>query len=68
MDYIRIGLVLKPQGIRGEIKVSCLSDRLDRFLELAYVFIEEKGNYTIYKHYFIYNKYCSYYSNVGNYS
>ncbi|MBE7092868.1 MAG: 16S rRNA processing protein RimM [Clostridiales bacterium] len=48
MDYIRIGLILKPQGIRGEIKVSCLSDRLDRFLELEYVFLEDKGTYTKY--------------------
>jgi 16S rRNA processing protein RimM len=48
MDYIRIGLVLKPQGIRGEIKISCLSDRLDRFLELDHVFVEDKGKYTRY--------------------
>ncbi len=48
MDYIRIGLVLKPQGIRGEIKVSCLSDRLDRFMDLDYVFVEDKGKYTRY--------------------
>ncbi|MBR2860693.1 MAG: 16S rRNA processing protein RimM [Clostridia bacterium] len=48
MDYIRIGLIAKPQGIRGEIKVNSLSDRLDRFLELKYVFIEDKGNYTRY--------------------
>ena len=48
MEYIRIGLVTKPQGIRGEIKVNCLSDSLERFLELEYVFVEDRGNYTRY--------------------
>ena len=48
MDYIRIGLVAKPQGIRGEIKVNCLSDSLERFLDLEYVFLEEKQGYTRY--------------------
>ncbi len=48
MDYVRIGLVAKPQGIRGEIKVNSLSDRLERFLELKYVFVEDKGKYLKY--------------------
>ncbi len=48
MDYIRIGMVAKPQGIRGEIKVTSLSDRLERFLDLQYVFVEEKGTYAKY--------------------
>lgn len=49
MDYVRIGLVAKPQGIRGEIKVNNLSDRLDRFLDLDHVFAEDRGHYTEYK-------------------
>ena len=48
MDYVRIGIAAKPQGIRGEIKVNSLSDRLERFLELEYVFVEDKGNYIKY--------------------
>lgn len=48
MDYIRIGIVAKPQGIRGEIKVNNLSDTLERFLELEYIFVEDKGNYVRY--------------------
>ena len=48
MDYISIGMVAKPQGIRGEIKATSLSDRLERFLDLQYVFVEEKGTYTKY--------------------
>ena len=48
MDYIRIGIVAKPQGIRGEIKVNNLSDTLERFLDLEYIFVEDKGNYTRY--------------------
>ena len=49
MEYVRIGLIAKPQGIRGEIKVNCLSDRLDRFLELEDVFVEDKGVFTPYR-------------------
>ena len=38
----------KPQGIRGEIKVNNLSDELERFLDLEYIFVEEKGGYEKY--------------------
>ncbi len=48
MDYVRIGIVAKPQGIKGEIKVNSLSDNLERFLDLSHVFIEEKGKYQQY--------------------
>ena len=48
MEYIRIGIAAKPQGIRGEIKVLSLSDSLERFLDLKYVFVEEKNTYLKY--------------------
>ena len=48
MEYIRIGIASKPQGIRGEIKVQSLSDSLERFLDLEYVFVEEKNAYIRY--------------------
>lgn len=48
MDYVRIGLVAKPQGIRGEIKVNNLSDQPERFLKLDHVFAENRGQYTRY--------------------
>lgn len=43
MDYVRIGLIAKPQGIRGELKITSLSDRLERFLDLKHVFVEDNG-------------------------
>lgn len=48
MEFVRIGIVAKPQGIRGEVKINSLSDRLERFLDLKEVYIEDKGNYTLY--------------------
>lgn len=46
MDYVRIGTVAKPQGIRGELKINSLSDSLDRFLQLKYVFVENGSTYS----------------------
>lgn len=34
MDFIQIGKIVKPQGIRGEVKVLPMTDHLERFLEL----------------------------------
>ena len=43
MDFIQIGKIVKPQGIRGEVKVLPMTDHLERFLELKEVFLEQKG-------------------------
>lgn len=40
---MNIGQVLKPQGIRGEIKVRALTDDPSRFSALKSVFIEQKS-------------------------
>ncbi|MBR2384258.1 MAG: 16S rRNA processing protein RimM [Clostridia bacterium] len=40
--FLRIGLIVKPQGIRGEVKVLPLSDDSNRFRKLKEVFIDEK--------------------------
>ncbi len=48
MEYIRIGVVSKPQGIRGELKIVPLTDDIDRFNELEYVFVEDRGQYIRY--------------------
>ena len=48
MDYVRIGLVAKPQGIRGEVKINSLTEQLERFLDLKEVFLEDKGKYEHY--------------------
>lgn len=39
-QYITIGTVAKPQGIRGEIKVTPLTDNNERFFALKYVIID----------------------------
>lgn len=48
MDFVRIGIIAKPQGIRGEIKINSLTEQLERFLDLKEVFLEDKGQYVKY--------------------
>ncbi|MGI6150513.1 MAG: ribosome maturation factor RimM [Christensenellales bacterium] len=44
--YLRIGLVLKPQGIKGELKVLPLTDDPRRFTQLKEIYLEgAKGGY-----------------------
>ena len=45
MDFVRIGIIAKPQGIRGEVKINCLTERLERFLDLKEIYLEDKGEY-----------------------
>ena len=40
MDYFRIGLFLRPHGIKGELKLLPLTDDLKRFARLSDAFIE----------------------------
>lgn len=42
MEYLKIGLILKPQGIRGEIKVLPLTDDPNRFIGLKQAFLSEE--------------------------
>jgi 16S rRNA processing protein RimM len=42
-DMITIGVVVKPQGRKGEVLVAPLSDRPDRFVSLRRVFVPEPG-------------------------
>ena len=46
MSYITIGVISKPQGIKGEVKVTPLTDDNARFLSLKEVFIDGK-NYNV---------------------
>ncbi len=41
-DFLVIGQIVKPQGIKGELKVKSLTDSTSRFKGLKEVFIEEK--------------------------
>jgi 16S rRNA processing protein RimM len=45
-EYIMIGQVLKPQGIKGLVKILPLTDNPGRFLSLNQVFIKKSENYT----------------------
>jgi len=45
MDYFKLGKVLKPQGIRGEVKLDPFVDDLGRFNDLDHLYLNEKGAY-----------------------
>ncbi|MGI6172400.1 MAG: ribosome maturation factor RimM [Christensenellales bacterium] len=47
-EYLVIGEVLKPQGVRGEIKVRPITCDPARFLDLRGVYLLENGSY-VYK-------------------
>ena len=40
MDYFRIGLFLRPHGVRGELKLLPLTDDVKRFKKLSEAYIE----------------------------
>ena len=43
-DYLRIGILSSPHGVRGEISVFPTSDDYDRYKDLDEVFFDIKGN------------------------
>ena len=45
-DYLSVGYVIKPHGVRGQLKVEPLTDDLSRMKELKHVFTEQNGVYT----------------------
>lgn len=45
MDHFRIAQVLKPHGVRGEIKVYPLTDDMSRFKKLGEAYLERNGQY-----------------------
>ena len=42
-DYLRIGVLTSPHGVKGEISVYPTSDELDRYSELTDCFLSIKG-------------------------
>lgn len=42
VETLRIGLIVKPQGVRGELKIQPLTDDINRFRKLKSVIIDEK--------------------------
>lgn len=45
--YLRIGRILKPQGLHGEVKVEIASEDPSRFLQLKQVYVERRGKVTL---------------------
>ena len=45
MDHFRIAQILRPHGIRGEIKVYPLTDDISRFKRLKDAYLEREGKY-----------------------
>jgi len=46
MKFIEIAKVLKPQGIKGEVKAQHFCDNPDKFFEFEKLYIKENGKYT----------------------
>ncbi len=40
MDFLRVGLVARPHGINGDVKVIPLTDNVERFYDLGDAYIE----------------------------
>ncbi len=45
-DVLRIGLIVRPQGIKGEMKIRPLTNDVNRYSNLNQVIIEQNGTYT----------------------
>lgn len=43
MDYFKLAQVLKPQGIKGEVKLKAFVDDLSRFENLPHIFLKKDG-------------------------
>ena len=44
-EFLLIGTVLKPQGIRGECKIKPYASRVEMFFSWNQLYLEEKGSY-----------------------
>ena len=45
MEYYRIGVIVRPHGVRGGVKLEPLTDSTARFKGLRQAYIEENGAY-----------------------
>jgi len=45
MDYLRVGLIVRPHGLRGEVKFLPLSNNMERFHQLEDAFLELMNEY-----------------------
>ncbi len=44
-EHLRIGLIVRSHGIKGEVKIQPLTDDADRYQNLKNVFIEQNGSF-----------------------
>ncbi len=44
-EYLQIGEIVKPQGIRGEVKLKAMTSDLTRYARLDAVYLLQKGEY-----------------------
>ena len=45
MEYLQIGEIVRPQGIRGEVKLRAMSSDPDRYARLESVYLLKGGQY-----------------------
>ena len=45
MEYLRIGLIIRPHGVHGALKVQPLSEDLTRYKGLREAYLERGGAY-----------------------
>lgn len=48
-QYLSVGFISKPHGVKGLVKVEPLTDDVTRFKNMKHVFIEEAGIYVKYR-------------------
>lgn len=44
-DFLVIGKILKPFGVRGEVKIYPITDRIERFDSLDFVYLKRNGSF-----------------------
>ena len=49
MEYLQIGEIVRPQGIKGEVKLRAMSSDPERYARLESVYLLKKGEYVEYK-------------------
>lgn len=44
-EYLQIGEIVRPQGIRGEVKLRAMTEDMSRYARLETVFLKQNGQY-----------------------
>lgn len=45
MEYYKLAKVLKPQGLKGELKLSPFTDNPERFYGLSHIYVKNNGKF-----------------------